>query len=164
MREFFEDEHLEQNMAEVIYAIMPLYKNLFTYVRRKLFERYGDRIRKDGPLPAHIFGNMWSQNWEGIYDLVQPFPATTKLDVTLDMMIQGYTPLRYSVVSIFCFFLFCFCNCFTRYAKKKIRANNNFYFLLVFFFLRAFIFSRFLFCFVFFSFLFFLFCGETSQK
>ncbi|XP_043682054.1 angiotensin-converting enzyme-like [Vespula pensylvanica] len=94
MREFFEDEHLEQNMAEVIYAIMPLYKNLFTYVRRKLFERYGDRIRKDGPLPAHILGNMWSQNWEGIYDLVQPFPASTKLDVTLDMMIQGYTPLR----------------------------------------------------------------------
>ncbi|XP_047368061.1 angiotensin-converting enzyme-like isoform X2 [Vespa velutina] len=94
MREFFEDEHLEQNMAEVIYAIMPLYKNLFTYVRRKLYERYGDRIRKDGPLPAHILGNMWSQNWEGIYDLVQPFPASTKLDVTLDMMIQGYTPLR----------------------------------------------------------------------
>ncbi|KAI4500405.1 hypothetical protein M0802_004367 [Mischocyttarus mexicanus] len=54
MKEFFEDEHFEENMEEVIYAIMPLYKNLFTYVRRKLFERYGNKIRKDGPLPAHI--------------------------------------------------------------------------------------------------------------
>lgn len=96
MNEIFDDKFFEQNMAEVVYALMPFYKNLFTYVRTKLLERYGDKIRKDGPLPAHIFGNMWAQNWEGIYDQVQPFPATTKLDVTLDMMIQNYTPLRYT--------------------------------------------------------------------
>ncbi|XP_033208266.1 angiotensin-converting enzyme-like isoform X2 [Belonocnema kinseyi] len=94
MREDFEDEYFHQNIAEVISAVTPLYKNLFTYVRSRLIERYGDQIRRDGPLPAHILGNMWAQNWEGIFNIVQPFPAARKLDVTLDMMIQGYTPLR----------------------------------------------------------------------
>ncbi|KAG5345054.1 ACE enzyme, partial [Acromyrmex charruanus] len=94
MRELFEDEYFQQNMAEIMSAVTPLYKNLFTYVRSKLIERYGDRIREDGPLPAHVLGDMWSQNWEGLFELVQPFPASRKLDVTLDMMIQGITPIR----------------------------------------------------------------------
>ncbi|XP_026826891.1 angiotensin-converting enzyme-like isoform X3 [Ooceraea biroi] len=94
MRELFEDEYFQQNIAEVMSAITPLYKNLFTYVRSKLNERYGNRIREDGPLPAHVLGNMWAQNWENLFELVQPFPASKKLDVTLDMMIHGITPLR----------------------------------------------------------------------
>ncbi|XP_011693486.1 PREDICTED: angiotensin-converting enzyme-like isoform X1 [Wasmannia auropunctata] len=94
MRESFEDEYFQQNIAEIMSAITPLYKNLFTYVRSKLIERYGDKIREDGPLPAHILGDMWAQNWENLFELVQPFPASRKLDVTLDMMIQGITPMR----------------------------------------------------------------------
>jgi len=95
MRELFEDEYFQQNIAEVMSSITPLYKNLYTYVRSKLHERYGNRIHEDGPLPAHVLGNMWAQNWENLFELVQPFPASRKLDVTLDMMIQGITPLRY---------------------------------------------------------------------
>lgn len=94
MREGFEDEYFQQNMAEVMSAVTPLYKQLFTYVRSRLIDRYGDRIKKDGPLPAHVLGNMWAQNWEGIFKIVQPFPAADKFDVTLDMIIQGFTPLR----------------------------------------------------------------------
>lgn len=96
MRESFEDEYFQQNMAEIMSAVTPLYKNLFTYVRSKLIERYGDSIREDGPLPAHILGDMWAQNWENLFELVQPFPASRRLDVTLDMMIQGITPMRYA--------------------------------------------------------------------
>lgn len=95
MRESFEDEYFQQNIAEIMSAITPLYKNLFTYVRSKLIERYGDRIREDGPLPAHVLGDMWAQNWENLFELVQPFPASRRLDVTLEMMIQNITPMRY---------------------------------------------------------------------
>lgn len=98
MRELFEDENFQENIAEVMSAISPLYKNLFTYVRSKLIERYGDRIREDGPLPAHVLGNMWAQNWEGLFELVQPFPASRKLDVTVDIMIQNITPMRYYIL------------------------------------------------------------------
>lgn len=94
MREMFEDEYFQQNIAEVVSSITPLYKHLFTYARARLIERYGDRIRPDGPLPAHVMGNMWAQNWEGIFQIVTPFPAVKKLDVTLDLMIQGFTSLR----------------------------------------------------------------------
>lgn len=59
-----------------------------------MIERYGDKVRPDGPMPAHLLGNLWSQNWEGIYNLVEPFPAAKRLDITLDMIIQGFTPLR----------------------------------------------------------------------
>lgn len=94
MREAFEDDYFQQNIAEVISAINPLYKNLFTYVRTRLIDRYGDKLRPDGPLPAHLLGNMWAQNWEGIYDLVEPFAGARRFDVTLEMIIQGFTPLR----------------------------------------------------------------------
>ncbi|XP_063977804.1 angiotensin-converting enzyme-like [Diachasmimorpha longicaudata] len=94
MREAYDDDYFQQNIAEAVSTITPLYKHLFTYVRTKLIERYGDKVRADGPLPAHLLGNMWAQNWEGIYDLVEPFPAARRFDVTLDMIIQGFTPLR----------------------------------------------------------------------
>ncbi|XP_008557296.3 angiotensin-converting enzyme [Microplitis demolitor] len=94
MREAYEDDYFQQNIAEVISAINPLYKNLFTYVRTKLIDRYGDKVRPDGPLPAHLLGNMWAQNWEGIYDLVEPYSGASRFDVTLEMIIQGFTPLR----------------------------------------------------------------------
>ncbi|KAL7286356.1 hypothetical protein TKK_0019313 [Trichogramma kaykai] len=94
MREQYEDDYFQQNIAEVVSSITPIYKHLFTYVRARLIERYGDRIRNDGPIPAHLLGNMWAQNWEGVYDLVQPFPAVKKLDVTLELIIQAFGPLR----------------------------------------------------------------------
>ncbi|KAG8034806.1 hypothetical protein G9C98_007882 [Cotesia typhae] len=39
MREAFEDDYFQQNIAEVISSINPLYKNLFTYVRTRLIDR-----------------------------------------------------------------------------------------------------------------------------
>ncbi|XP_034947061.1 angiotensin-converting enzyme-like [Chelonus insularis] len=95
MRQVYDDDdYFQQNIAQVLSAITPLYKNIFTYVRTKLIDRYGDKIRPGGPLPAHLLGNMWAQNWEGIYDLVEPFPAARQFDITLEMIIQGFTPLR----------------------------------------------------------------------
>ena len=34
-------------------------------------------------MPAHIFGNMWSQSWAAIYDHVVPYPnAGVRPDAT----------------------------------------------------------------------------------
>ena len=58
--------------------VEPLYRELHTYVRRKLIEKYGAVAeRKDGMIPAHLLGNMWAQEWGNIYDLVAP-PASYK--------------------------------------------------------------------------------------
>jgi peptidyl-dipeptidase A len=35
-----------------------------------------------GPIPAHLFGNMWSQSWENIYPLLMPATGASKFDLT----------------------------------------------------------------------------------
>jgi peptidyl-dipeptidase A len=63
--------------------VKPLYVSLHAYVRAKLRERYGpDAVPADGPIPAHLLGNMWSQSWENIYPLVAPRNADPGYDLT----------------------------------------------------------------------------------
>jgi peptidyl-dipeptidase A len=53
--------------------VKPLYDSLYTYTRRKLSEKYGkDIVPLDGPIPAHLLGNMWGQQWGNIYPLLKP--------------------------------------------------------------------------------------------
>ena len=53
--------------------VEPLYRELHTYVRRKLIEKYGDAARRpDGMIPADLLGNVWAQEWGNIYDVVAP--------------------------------------------------------------------------------------------
>ena len=60
--------------------VEPLYRELHTYVRRKLIEKYGDAARRpDGLIPAHLLGNMWAQEWGNIYDVVAPPSAPAAL-------------------------------------------------------------------------------------
>lgn len=63
--------------------VEPLYRRLHTHVRRKLGERYGTSlVPPDGPIPAHLLGNMWAQQWGGIYDLVGPPSRGPSYDLT----------------------------------------------------------------------------------
>ena len=53
--------------------VKPLYDDLHCHVRAKLQDKYGKRVVPDGqPIPAHLLGNMWAQDWANIYDLVAP--------------------------------------------------------------------------------------------
>ncbi|GLH13913.1 Angiotensin-converting enzyme [Gryllus bimaculatus] len=91
---------LPDALAETWAALSPLYRQLHAYVRRRLLEHYGpQRLRADGPLPAHVFGNMWAQNWRHLYPLVQPYPRRHTLDVTGEMLRQGFTPLRSQAIN-----------------------------------------------------------------
>jgi peptidyl-dipeptidase A len=63
--------------------VRPLYVSLHAYVRSKLREKYGpDVVPADGPIPAHLLGNMWSQSWENIYPIVAPPNADPGYDLT----------------------------------------------------------------------------------
>jgi len=69
-------EQFSAELERVWSEVEPLYKELHTYVRKKLIQKYGALAeRKDGMIPAHLLGNMWAQEWGNIYDLVAP-PAT----------------------------------------------------------------------------------------
>ncbi len=53
--------------------VAPLYWALHAHVRASLARAYGEAtVPADGPIPAHLLGNMWAQSWENIYPLVAP--------------------------------------------------------------------------------------------
>jgi peptidyl-dipeptidase A len=62
--------------------VRPLYLSLHTYVRSRLREKYGDLVPANGPIPAHLLGNMWAQDWQNIYPLVAPPQADPGYDLT----------------------------------------------------------------------------------
>ncbi len=82
--------------AEVdrLYAqVAPLYEQLHCHVRAELHARYGDAIvPPTGPLPAHLTGNMWAQNWDLLYPTLTPYPDEPSLDITAKL--QGWDPVK----------------------------------------------------------------------
>ena len=76
----------EQLMAEterLWQQVKPLYDKLHCYVRSKLRARYGkDKIGEKAKIPAHLLGNMWAQEWENVYSLVEPYKGEPSIDVT----------------------------------------------------------------------------------
>ncbi|ABM00023.1 Peptidyl-dipeptidase A [Shewanella amazonensis SB2B] len=71
--------------------VKPLYDSLHCYVRGELNAQYGDDVvPRTGPIPAHLLGNMWAQQWGTIYPLVAPKDADPGYDVTALLAKQGY--------------------------------------------------------------------------
>jgi peptidyl-dipeptidase A len=62
--------------------LRPLYLQLHAYVRAKLHKKYGDVVPEKGPLPAHLLGNIWAQDWSNIYDVVAPANADVGFSLT----------------------------------------------------------------------------------
>ena len=73
--------------------VRPLYLSLHAYVRAKLREKYGDVVPASGPIPAHLLGNMWAQEWENIYPLVAPKDADPGYDLSAILKAKHTQPL-----------------------------------------------------------------------
>jgi peptidyl-dipeptidase A len=79
--------------ARLWQQVKPLYDELHCHVRAKLGEHYGvDKVPQDGPIPAHLLGNMWAQEWGFIYDLMEPYPGVSDLDVDATLKTKNYSP------------------------------------------------------------------------
>jgi peptidyl-dipeptidase A len=70
-------EQLAKEADRLWDQLRPLYESLHAYVRGQLGKKYGDRIvPAHGPIPAHLLGNIWSQEWNNVYPLMDsPRPA-----------------------------------------------------------------------------------------
>ncbi|KAJ8252833.1 hypothetical protein GJAV_G00206100 [Gymnothorax javanicus] len=87
-------DELREDAHRIYTEIMPLYKELHAYVRSKLQKVYPGHIHSDGGLPAHLLGDMWGRFWTNLYPLSIPYPDKTDIDVTNEMVAQGWKPLR----------------------------------------------------------------------
>nr|WBW70101.1 venom protein [Lampona murina] len=94
-RDKYESDSFEEDVEQLWEQLQPFYKQLHAYVRRKLIKQYPDKgILPDGPIPAHLFGNMWAQTWDNIFPLIKPFPTKKSVDVSKRMLEKKMAPLE----------------------------------------------------------------------
>ncbi|MBX3202719.1 MAG: M2 family metallopeptidase [Labilithrix sp.] len=85
----------EADIERLWQDVKPLYDDLHCYTRKKLRTKYGkERVPEKAPIPAHLLGNMWAQQWDAIYDLVEPFPGQGSLDVDKKLVAKKYDPKK----------------------------------------------------------------------
>jgi peptidyl-dipeptidase A len=66
---------------------------LISYVRHKLAEFYGPEVvSTEKPIPMHLLGNIWAQQWE-VDNIVLPYKLDTE-DTDAEMIKKGYTPKK----------------------------------------------------------------------
>jgi peptidyl-dipeptidase A len=74
--------------------VRPLYVSLHTYVRWRLAKKYGPSVvREDAPIPAHLLGNIWAQDWTNIYPVVAPANSDPEYDLTEILKSKKVGPL-----------------------------------------------------------------------
>jgi peptidyl-dipeptidase A len=75
--------------------VQPFYQQLHCYARSRLAKKYGeDKVPAGKPIPAHLLGNMWAQQWDAVFDLLEPYPGVNDLDVDAALVKQDYDALR----------------------------------------------------------------------
>ena len=84
----------ERIMDQTLEEIKPLYEQLHAYVRGRLCKLYPNRFDCDGPIPAHLLGNMWAQEWQDRYEDLIPYPDAPLVDMTHGLLKHGYSVQR----------------------------------------------------------------------
>ncbi len=88
-------DEFTQEAARLYQQVEPLYKDLQCYARGRLAKKYGeDKVPSGKPIPAHLFGNMWAQQWDAAYDILEPYPGVSPLDVDSALVAQKYDSVR----------------------------------------------------------------------
>jgi len=84
-------------MSEKLWQqVKPLYDGLHCYARQRLAKKYGaDKVPPGKPIPAQLFGNMWAQSWEKIYDdLLMPYPGTSVPSADAQLKAQKWDAVK----------------------------------------------------------------------
>jgi peptidyl-dipeptidase A len=85
----------QRETARLYGQVQPLYEELHCYTRNKLQQKYGsDKVVSGQPIPAHLLGNMWAQQWDAIYELLEPYPGVSSLDVDSALESQRYDAVK----------------------------------------------------------------------
>jgi len=87
-------QEFTEMMETVWKQVLPLYEQIHCYTKYKIAEKYPDHMdANDDYIPAHLLGNMWSQDWSNIYsDILIPFPDVTPVEITPELEKQNFTP------------------------------------------------------------------------
>ncbi len=88
-------EEFREELDRLWMQVQPLYESLHCLVRAELGETYGTAIvPPDEPIPAHLLGNMWAQQWGNLADLVTPRGAGSGIDLTRELARRRVDPVE----------------------------------------------------------------------
>ena len=80
-------------LDRLVGQLAPLYEALHCHTRAKLNEFYGDDVAPaQGPIPAHLLGNMWAQTWSNVFQLMGLEDAGT-VDITAEILERDLSEL-----------------------------------------------------------------------
>jgi peptidyl-dipeptidase A len=86
---------LEADVDRLWGEVKPLYDELHCYVRGRLQRIYGKEVVRDGaPIPAHLLGNIWAQEWANLYKELEPYPGVGSIDLTAALRRQKYDAVK----------------------------------------------------------------------
>ncbi|XP_062303001.1 angiotensin-converting enzyme 2 [Osmerus eperlanus] len=94
LRYKYSRQDLMEDVRKIYKEILPLYKDLHAYVRGRLQQHYPGHIHHQGPLPAHLLGDMWGRFWTNLYPLSVPYPEKEDIDVSEAMIEQKWPEKR----------------------------------------------------------------------
>ena len=76
-------EQYEKEVDRLWQQLQPFYASLHAYVRGQLAKKYGkDAVPPHGPIPAHLLGNLWSQEWNNVADLMDAPKSPQSYDLS----------------------------------------------------------------------------------
>jgi len=76
-------DEFAKELDRVWEQLRPLYLSLHAYVRGQLAKKYGTSVvPPNGPIPAHLLGNPWAQEWNNVYDLMDSPKPPQSYDLT----------------------------------------------------------------------------------
>jgi peptidyl-dipeptidase A len=86
----------EKEAARLYSQVEPLYEQLHCYAGNKLAQKYGrDKVPEGKPIPVHLFGNMWAQQWNRVFDdLLKPYPKASIETADKQLKAQNWDAVR----------------------------------------------------------------------
>jgi len=83
-------EQFSAELERLWQQVRPLYLSLHTYVRARLVQKYGPQVvPPDGPIPAHLLGNPWAQEWGNIFPILGLSDKSGGYDLTALLQAQN---------------------------------------------------------------------------
>ena len=94
-----DDKNFQHDLELIWQKLRPFYEKLHGYVRHKLRQHWGnDKFGANDPIPAHILGNMWAQEWTHTLSITLPFKTVAN---PLDMVNKAMKEQNYGVLKMF---------------------------------------------------------------
>jgi len=76
-------DEFETEVDRLWQQLQPFYTSLHAYVRAQLVKKYGkDVVPPNSPIPAHLLGNIWSQEWNNTSDLMDAPKSSQSYNLT----------------------------------------------------------------------------------